>query len=62
VKRRELIERIEKAAEQQGVSFTFVRPGGNHDIFSFGGRMVPIGRHREIPERTAQGILRQLGA
>jgi hypothetical protein len=62
VKRRALLKKIEALADQQGVAFTFVRAGANHDIYSFGGRMVPIGRHADVPEPTARGILRQLGA
>lgn len=62
MKRSELLRKLEAAAKAQGVSFLLVRQGGNHTIYSFGGRMVPIARHPDIPEPTARGILRKLGA
>lgn len=62
MKRQELLRRLTAAARAQGVTFALVREGGNHTVYSFGGKMIPIGRHVEIPERTARGILRSVGA
>lgn len=43
------------------MSFTFVRHGGKHDVYSYGGQTVYIPRHPDINEMTARGILRGLG-
>lgn len=62
MKRRDLLKRLDRAAKTKGVSFTLVREGASHTIYEFGGRHVPVPRHTEINEHTAQGILRNLGA
>jgi hypothetical protein len=40
----------------------FLRSGANHDIWTNGTMIEPIGRHRELPERTAQSTLRKARA
>jgi mRNA interferase HicA len=35
----------------------FLRAGSDHDIWTNGRDIEPVGRHREIPERTARKIL-----
>jgi mRNA interferase HicA len=36
----------------------FLRSGSDHDIWTNGKEIEPVGRHREIPEGTARKILR----
>jgi mRNA interferase HicA len=36
----------------------FLRAGSDHDIWTNGKDIEPVGRHREIPEGTARKILR----
>lgn len=62
MKRRDLINRLGRAADKQGVTFSFLREGASHSIYSFGGRNVAIPRHAEINEITAKSILRKVGA
>lgn len=47
-------------AREAGVAWEFVREGTGHEIWSLGGRLLPIPRHREINEETALAVLRQL--
>lgn len=54
--RREIIARIKKAAKAQGIEFTERREGGGHTIYDLDGIMIPIPRHREIPQRSAEKI------
>lgn len=61
MKQNELLRRIARAARAAGVTFVFVRHGGNHDVYSYDGQQVYIPRHGEINERLAKGILSQLG-
>ena len=53
MKRRDLINRLEKAGERHGT---------DHDIYSKDGRIEMIPRHREINERLANAILKRWGA
>ncbi|MDE0067039.1 MAG: type II toxin-antitoxin system HicA family toxin [Acidimicrobiaceae bacterium] len=55
--KRTLIKRIREIAKKDGFELTFVREGGNHEIWSIRGHRLVIPRHREINEYTAQGIL-----
>jgi mRNA interferase HicA len=57
VKRVDLLKRAKRAAAKNGHTFTFVRPGGKHDIYVAGGQEVSVPRHREINELTAASIL-----
>ncbi len=61
MKRTDLLKRIKRAAEANEVDFRLVREGGKHSIYRYGTDQVTIPRHREIPELTARGILRDLG-
>jgi mRNA interferase HicA len=61
MKQSELLRRIARAARSAGVSFSFVRHGGKHDVYSFGGQQVFIPRHADVNEMTARSILRDLG-
>lgn len=60
MKRGELIRLMSIDAREADVAWEFVREGSGHEIWSLGGRLVPIPRHREINEETALAVLRQL--
>lgn len=49
-------------ADRQGVDFEIVREGGAHTIVRVGAKKTSVPRHNEIPERTANKILKQIGA
>lgn len=55
-KRTEILKNIEKAAQAAGMSFDFKRRGGNHDIFSLDGLLIPVGRHRDFERRYAEMV------
>jgi predicted RNA binding protein YcfA (HicA-like mRNA interferase family) len=56
LKRRDLVEKLEKAGCE------LLRHGGKHDIFHnpATGRSEPVPRHREINELLAKKILKSL--
>jgi hypothetical protein len=60
MKRSELIRRIRRAARPAGLTFEFDRQGKEHELWVCGRAKVSIPRHREINERTAEGICRDL--
>lgn len=60
MKRRELLREIGTAANDAGVDWVFVRQGANHEMWRCGTAVVAIPRHREINERTATSILKDL--
>ena len=41
--------------------YTFLRHGGNHDVYAKGNHKVAVPRHKEIKEYTARGILKECG-
>lgn len=55
MKQRDLIKKLED------VGFSFVRHGGNHDIYARGNEEEKVPRHREINEKLAKSILRKWG-
>ncbi len=59
MKRRVLIGRIAQEAKEQGVGWKLLREGGNHTVYKLGAEMIPIPRHTEINEHTAQGIFKE---
>ncbi len=56
--RRKLIKRIQEIAREEGFELTFVREGGNHEIWSIRNCRLVIPRHRKINEHTAQSIIK----
>ena len=60
MKRAVLLDLIATAARERGVTFSFVREGGDHEIWDLEGRRLQIPRHREVGELTARRILRDL--
>ncbi|HIX00794.1 MAG TPA: hypothetical protein H9871_11720 [Candidatus Nesterenkonia stercoripullorum] len=54
--RREIITKITKAAKSSGMEFTERREGARHTLYDLDGIMIPIPRHRDIPEKTTRDI------
>ena len=54
-----MIKRIAKAAKAKGLTFSVVRNGANHDMYSLDGLMIPIPRHTEMGNVTAQMIWKE---
>ncbi|MDR0436485.1 MAG: hypothetical protein LBH11_07010 [Propionibacteriaceae bacterium] len=58
--RRDILKRIEKAAKKAGVTFGFVREGGDHTIYTVGGKEFPIVRKAgEVGDRYAEMLYRE---
>jgi len=53
MKRRDLEKKL------KAMGWQFLRHGGRHDVWTNGEREIPIPRHVEINEYTAQGIIKQ---
>jgi hypothetical protein len=61
MRRSALIRRLRREARVHGLSLVLVRQGSRHEIWRCGHVMIPIPRHREIDETTAEdGIYRRL--
>lgn len=56
---RDIAKKIAKAAEKRQLKFAFVRHGANHDVWSLDGVTIPIPRHREIDNQTAEMIYKE---
>ena len=59
MKKRELLRRLRAIATSADLVLDFVREGANHEIWRIGNERIVIPRHREVNERTADGILRR---
>lgn len=59
MKKRELLRRVRAIATSADLALEFVREGANHEIWRIGSERIVIPRHREVNERTAEGILRR---
>ena len=55
MKRSDLMNKISK------LGYTFLRHGGNHDVYSNGKRTEIIPRHKEINEVLAKAIIKRCG-
>lgn len=55
MKQKDLIKKL------KSIGFTFLKHGGNHDIYVRNGVKEPIPRHNEIPEMLARSILKKHG-
>ena len=51
MKKRDLEKRL------KDLGWWFLRPGGNHDIWTNGILSMPVPRHAEIKEMTSKGII-----
>lgn len=60
MKRTELLKKLEAVAQSKGLDLELVREGANHTVYRVGAYQFPVARHREIPERTAKGTIKQV--
>jgi mRNA interferase HicA len=60
VNRRILLRSLARLAQDRGVSFQFERSTGPHDVYRWGDHVIAIPRHREVNERLARSILREV--
>jgi hypothetical protein len=60
MKRRALIRRISDACANTGAELTLVRQGSRHEVWAVEGFAFAVPRHREISDRTAEAIMRDL--
>ena len=60
MKRTDLMKRLRQHASAVGQEMV-VREGGNHTKVTIGAARTVVPRHREINERTAKAILKQMG-
>lgn len=60
MKRRDLLRRIDRAAKEAQVEWRKLRDRDDHENGSTPDWRVPIPRHREIPEHTAEKIRKQV--
>lgn len=59
VKRRELLKAIAAAARDSELSWVLARQGANHEVYSLDGLIIPVPRHTEINELTAESIFKE---
>lgn len=57
--RGQLLREIRRGAKRQDACFESAGGQGPHEIFWVGNLKIPVPRHREISERTAQDILHE---
>lgn len=57
--RKGLIKLIKRSAKSFDIPFKLARSGSNHDIWVLGTTVIPIPRHTEIRNQTAEDILRE---
>lgn len=55
MKQKDLLKVLKK------LGFSFVRHGGNHDVYSNGNQIEMIPRHKEIDEDLAKTIIKRCG-
>lgn len=58
MKRKDLIKKINEAAKDADLEWAFLREGGKHTVYTLDGIRIPIPRHNEIVEGTAEGIMK----
>ena len=54
-----MIKKIANEARRQKVEWGFDRPGANHDVYLLDGVMIPIPRHTELGNLTAEMIWKE---
>jgi hypothetical protein len=59
VRTREVIKRIAAEAKRQKKSWSLDRKGANHDVYSLDGVLIPIPRHTEMGNLTAEMIWKE---
>lgn len=60
MRRSDLLRQLEQVAADADGTFAFHREGGNHEIWKANGKSIPIPRHREVNDYTAQKIISQV--
>lgn len=58
MKRRDLMKRLGRIAEERGERLEIIE-GGSHTKVAIGDTQTVVPRHREINERTAKAIMKQ---
>lgn len=59
MKKRDLMKQLSSIARAARVDLELIREGANHELWSLGGMRLIIPRHREINQRTAEGIIKR---
>ena len=59
MKRRVLLKKIAAEAARQGVQWELMRQGGRHEVYSLGGKMIPVERHTELDNMYAELVYRE---
>lgn len=54
-----MIKRIEREAKAQAKVWTLSRNGARHDVYTLDGVMIPIARHTEFGNRSAEMIWKE---
>ncbi|MDR3359135.1 MAG: hypothetical protein LBO20_00445 [Bifidobacteriaceae bacterium] len=54
-----LVRRINRAAAISGIAWGLTRRGANHDVYRLGDLVIPVPRHQEINDRTAERIFKE---
>lgn len=58
MKQKDLLKKLKEMSKEAGMEFGLLRHGADHDQYRLGGHLVPVPRHKEISERTAEAILK----
>lgn len=58
-KRKDILQKISKAAKAADLTFEFEREGANHTIYNLDGYTIPVGRHNELGDRYAETIYKE---
>lgn len=54
-----LLKKIAKAAKANDSEWVLSRNGANHDVYTLDGVMIPIARHTEFGNRSAETIFKE---
>lgn len=53
------MKQLRSIAKEAQVDLSLIREGANHELWSLAGLRLIIPRHREINQRTAEGIVKK---
>jgi len=59
VKNGALLRELRKIAKDKGLTLDLIRHGANHDVYLLGSVRLIVARHSDIPEPTANGIIKE---
>lgn len=54
-----LLKKIAKAAKAADAAWVLDRNGANHDVYTLNGVMIPIARHNEFGNLSAETIFKE---